>query len=50
MRLAFTTKFDKQVSKITNRKLAEEIKSIIIEAEAAASIHDLRNIKKIKWL
>lgn len=47
MRLAFTRKFDKQVGRITNKKLSEKIKSIIKEAEKADSIKDLKNVKKL---
>ena len=47
MKLAFTRKFDKQVGKISNKKLSEKIMRIINEAENADSIKDLKNLKKL---
>jgi mRNA interferase RelE/StbE len=47
MKLAFTAKFDKQVLKITSKKLIEDIDRLIDQAEKAPSISELRNVKKL---
>ena len=47
MKLLFTTKFLKQISKFKNRKLADDILKTITEAEKAALIQDINNIKKL---
>lgn len=47
MKLKFTSKFNKQVSKVTSKKLATEIYKIIEAAENAKSINELKNLKKL---
>ncbi len=42
MKLVFTNKFLKQVSKINNKKLAKEIQSVIESAELANSLSGLK--------
>mgnify|MGYP001793954038 CR=1 FL=1 len=46
MKLAFTKKFNKQVSKIASKELADEIIAVNKEAENAARIPEISNIKK----
>jgi mRNA interferase RelE/StbE len=48
MRLAFTKKFLKQVSKLNNPLLAAEIETIIEEAEKAKTLSEIKNLKKLK--
>lgn len=47
MKLTFTKKFNKQVAKIASKELAEEIIAVITEAENAAIISEISNIKKL---
>lgn len=47
MKLRFTSKFEKQISKIDSRKIKEEIKNIIEAAEKAEFIYEIKNIKKL---
>ncbi len=48
MKLAFTNKFQKQVSKIKDKRLAKEIESIIESTEKATSLSEIKNLKKLK--
>lgn len=48
MKLAFTKKFLKQVSKLNNSVLAKEIVLIIDEAEKAQTLSQIKNLKKLK--
>ena len=48
MKLAFTNKFLKQVSKLKDKKLAKEIEKVIESTEAATSISEIKNLKKLK--
>jgi mRNA interferase RelE/StbE len=48
MKLAFTKKFLKQVSKLNNPLLAAEIETIIEEAEKAKTLSEIKNLKKLK--
>jgi mRNA interferase RelE/StbE len=47
MNLLFTSKFDKQVSKIKSQKLINEIYKIIEVAGKARSISEIKNVKKL---
>lgn len=47
MKIRFTSKFEKQVSKINSPKLKQDILSIIQQAENAGSVHELKNLKKL---
>lgn len=42
-----TSKFEKQVSKIDSRKLKQDILGIILQAEKAGSIAELKSLKKL---
>lgn len=48
MKLAFTNKFLKQVSKLKDKKLANEIERVIESAERANSLSEINNLKKLK--
>lgn len=48
MNLVFLNSFKKDVLKITNVKLKEQVKSVILAVEVAKSIKDLTNLKKLK--
>ena len=48
MKLAFTKKFLKQVSKLNNPVLAKEIVLIIDETEKAKTLSEIKNLKKLK--
>ena len=48
MKLEFTNKFLKQVSKIKDKKLAKEIEKVIEVTEKAASLSEINNLKKLK--
>ena len=48
MKLEFTNKFLKQVSKIKDKKLAKEIEKVIEASEKAASLSEINNLKKLK--
>ena len=45
MKLEFTNKFLKQVSKIKDKKLAKEIEKVIEATEKAASLSEINNLK-----
>ena len=47
MNLAFTRSFAKDLGQIRDTSILERIQEIIHEIEAAASIQDLKNLKKI---
>jgi mRNA interferase RelE/StbE len=48
MKLAFTNKFIKQVSKLKDKKLAKEIEKVIESTEVATSLSEIKNLKKLK--
>ena len=48
MKLAFTNKFLKQVSKLKDKKLAKEIEKVIESTEVATSLSEIKNLKKLK--
>ena len=48
MKLAFTKKFLKQVSKLNDPALAKEIEAIIERAEKATVLSEIKNLKKLK--
>ena len=48
MRLAFTNKFRKQVLKLKDKRLAKEIQTTIELTEAATSLSEIKNLKKLK--
>ncbi len=48
MKLAFTNKFLKQVSKLKDKKLAKEIENVIESTEIATSLSEIKNLKKLK--
>jgi len=48
MNVVFLNSFKKDVLKITNVKLKEQVKSVILAVEVAESIKELTNLKKIK--
>lgn len=48
MKLAFTNKFLKQVSKLKDKKLAKEIERVIGSTEVATSLSEIKNLKKLK--
>jgi mRNA interferase RelE/StbE len=48
MKLAFTKKFLKQVSKLNNPVIAKEIVLIIDEVEKAQTLSEIKNLKKLK--
>lgn len=48
MKVVFLNSFKKDLQKLTNTKLKEQIKTVIIAAEAAENISQLKNIKKMK--
>ncbi len=47
MNLAFTKKFLQQVSKIDDKKLAQEMEIVIEAARKADSLSQIRNLKKL---
>jgi mRNA interferase RelE/StbE len=47
MKLGFTKKFDKQISKLNSQKLKDEVASIIEEAEKASNFSGIKNVKKL---
>ncbi len=47
MKIRFTSKFEKQISKIDSRKIKDEIKLIIRNVEAAPTIYEINSIKKL---
>ncbi len=48
MKLVFTNKFLKQVSRLKDKKLAQEIEVIIEATEIANSLSEIKNLKKLK--
>lgn len=48
MKLAFTNKFLKQVTKLKDKKLAKQIEVIIEATETANSLSEIKNLKKLK--
>ncbi len=48
MKLAFTNKFLKQVSKLKDKKLAKEIEKVIVSTETASSLSGIKNLKNLK--
>ena len=44
MKLAFTNKFLKQVSKLKDKKLSKEIEKIIESTAAANSLSEIKNL------
>lgn len=48
MRLTFTNKFLKQISKLKDKKLAKEIEKVIKSTEVATSLSEIKNLKKLK--
>ncbi|HEV8079777.1 MAG TPA: hypothetical protein VGP43_03625 [Chitinophagaceae bacterium] len=48
MKIAFTNKFLKQVLKLKDKKLAKDIQSTIELTEAATSLSEIKNFKKLK--
>lgn len=48
MKVVFLNSFKKDVLKITNVKLKEQVKLVILAIEVAESIKELTNLKKIK--
>ncbi len=48
MKLTFTNKFLKQVSKLKDKKLQKEIEKIIESAETAPTLSEIKNLKKLK--
>lgn len=48
MKLAFTNKFLKQVSKLKDKRLAKDIQTTIESTEAATSLSEIKNFKKLK--
>ena len=48
MNVVFLNSFKKDVLKITNVKLKEQVKSVILAVEVAESIKELTNLKKLK--
>ena len=48
MKLAFTNKFLKQVSKLKDKKLAKEIENVIESTEITTSLSEIKNLKKLK--
>jgi mRNA interferase RelE/StbE len=47
MNIRFTKKFLKQVGQLKNSRLSDEIETVIIQAEKAGSIQELKKIKKL---
>lgn len=48
MKVVFLNSFKKDLQKLTNTKLKEQIKAVIVATEAAENISQLKNIKKMK--
>ncbi len=48
MKVVFLNSFKKDVLKITNAKLKEQVKSVILAVEVAESLNELTNLKKLK--
>ena len=48
MKLAFTKKFLKQISKLNDPALAKEIEAIIERADKATLLSEIKNLKKLK--
>lgn len=48
MKVVFLNSLKKDLAKITNLKLKEQLKSIILTLEGAASLSELPNLKKMK--
>ena len=48
MKVEISKKFKKQVNNCANNSIKSEIKEIIIKADLAKSISEIKNIKKLK--
>lgn len=48
MNVSFTNDFLKQLQALRDRKLADAVARVIDEVEAASSIREVRNVKKLK--
>jgi mRNA interferase RelE/StbE len=48
MKVVFDRTFAKDISLISDKRIAENIKKIIVEFEKAGNIHELSGIKKLK--
>lgn len=47
MQVLFTHQFEKQIKKIKNKLLAESLENAIIEVKDAASLSEIKNLKKL---
>lgn len=48
MKVEFRRTFEKDLKKINDKSLLDKIKSVINSVEAAASLDDIANLKKLK--
>ncbi len=48
MKVEFLTKFNRDLDKLTDLNLKKKIFKVILECEQTLSIHEIRNIKKLK--
>jgi hypothetical protein len=46
MQILFERSFSRDLKKIRNKHVLKQVKEVIVEAEAAASLSDLANLKK----
>ena len=48
MKVLYTSRFDKELSKLKDEKLAQSVKDIIESVKNAETINDIENLKKLK--
>lgn len=48
MKIEVQKSFEKDIEKITDKKLAEQVSLVIEELEKCKSLSDIRNVKKMK--
>lgn len=48
MKVAFTNTFLKDIKKLRNQQLKDEVTELIQKAESVQTIFDLKNVKKLK--
>lgn len=48
MKVLFTNRFDRELAKLNNAKLAQSVKDIIESVKEADNVNDIKNLKKLK--
>jgi mRNA interferase RelE/StbE len=48
MQTKFRQKFSKDITSIKDKAILKQIREVIIAVEEASSLHDLKNLKKLK--